>query len=447
MLDVRAVVHVLGCAGLEPRVEDLLEHRRRGRAQRQREHVGVVPLARAGGGGGVAAQRGADAADLVRGDRRAGAGPAAHDALLGAAVGDVARGGLGRPRPVVAVLGERAVQQRLVPAPPQLLDHGVGDPGALVGGDGDLHTTQGIVSRVVEESALEQELFAVGEKLAAALPRASRNPLKAADEKAMELASKDQELKAALFRFVDVVPACRNLDDLARHLTGFLGEVDEPPPPISAAMKMGAQPGRADGARCRRRSRRQAHGPPLHRRRVAARGARRVPRPVEGRRRLLRRPARRGDGDAGRGAALRGALRRSARDARGVDALVARPPAPRDRLVRQAPAREPERQGLRAHAADEARRPAARPARRGPAAPRPAAPCARARRAPAHRHGVAGLARRRARADPVAAGGGGVPGGTVGGRGPPGLPARLARHAGHDRASGSAERARSARTR
>ena len=93
---------------------------------------------------------------------------------------------------------------------------------------------------MVEESELEQELFAVGEKLAAALPRTSRNPLKAADEKAMELASKDAELKAALFRFVDVVPACRNLDDLARHLTGFLGEVGEPAPPISAAMKMGS---------------------------------------------------------------------------------------------------------------------------------------------------------------------------------------------------------------
>jgi proline dehydrogenase len=92
---------------------------------------------------------------------------------------------------------------------------------------------------MVEERALEQELFAVGEKLAAALPR-SRNPLKAADDKAMELASQDAELKAALFRFVDVVPACRSLDDLARHLTGFLGEVGEPPPPISAAMRMGA---------------------------------------------------------------------------------------------------------------------------------------------------------------------------------------------------------------
>ena len=37
----------------------------------------------------------------------------------------------------------------------------------------------------------------------------TRNPLKAFDEKAMDLASQDAELKAALFRFVDVVPACR----------------------------------------------------------------------------------------------------------------------------------------------------------------------------------------------------------------------------------------------
>jgi proline dehydrogenase len=36
-----------------------------------------------------------------------------------------------------------------------------------------------------------------------------------------------------------VVPACRSLDDLARHLTGFLGEVEEPPPPVAVAMRMG----------------------------------------------------------------------------------------------------------------------------------------------------------------------------------------------------------------
>jgi proline dehydrogenase len=91
----------------------------------------------------------------------------------------------------------------------------------------------------VDEPRLESELFDVGRALAGALPAATRNPLKAADDKAMELASQDAELKAALFRFVDVVPACRSLDDLARHLTGFLGEVEAPPPPVAVAMKMG----------------------------------------------------------------------------------------------------------------------------------------------------------------------------------------------------------------
>src|SRR3954471_16775938 len=89
-----------------------------------------------------------------------------------------------------------------------------------------------------DDAAVERELFEVGRRLAGALPT-TRNPLKAIDEKAMDLASSDAELKAALFRFVDVVPACRNLDDLARHLTSFLSEVDDPPPPISVAMRMG----------------------------------------------------------------------------------------------------------------------------------------------------------------------------------------------------------------
>jgi RHH-type proline utilization regulon transcriptional repressor/proline dehydrogenase/delta 1-pyrroline-5-carboxylate dehydrogenase len=91
----------------------------------------------------------------------------------------------------------------------------------------------------MDDATLERELHAVGERLWSALPPAARNPLKAADEKAMELAAQDAELKAALFRFVDVVPACRSLDDLARHLTGFLGEVETPTAPVAVAMKMG----------------------------------------------------------------------------------------------------------------------------------------------------------------------------------------------------------------
>ena len=92
----------------------------------------------------------------------------------------------------------------------------------------------------VDDALVEARLLEVGKRLAGALPAGTRNPLKAADDKAMELASQDAELKAALFRFVDVVPACRSLDDLARHLTGFLGEVEEPPPPVAVAMRMGS---------------------------------------------------------------------------------------------------------------------------------------------------------------------------------------------------------------
>ncbi|MEA2210908.1 MAG: proline dehydrogenase [Solirubrobacteraceae bacterium] len=87
-------------------------------------------------------------------------------------------------------------------------------------------------------TAVEAEVQRVGPALAGAFPSASRHPVRALDARAMAMASSDRELRAALFRFVDVVPACRSLDDLARHLTGFLQEVPETPPPIAAAMKM-----------------------------------------------------------------------------------------------------------------------------------------------------------------------------------------------------------------
>jgi RHH-type proline utilization regulon transcriptional repressor/proline dehydrogenase/delta 1-pyrroline-5-carboxylate dehydrogenase len=99
---------------------------------------------------------------------------------------------------------------------------------------------------VTTAAASEADIMAVGRDLAAALPAASRNPIKAIDDKALDLASQDGEVRAALFRFVDVVPACRSLDDLARHLTGFLDEVDDRPPPLQVAMRMSTtRPGRA----------------------------------------------------------------------------------------------------------------------------------------------------------------------------------------------------------
>ncbi len=92
----------------------------------------------------------------------------------------------------------------------------------------------------------DDDVLRTGREIAAAFKTPGLRPLRALDDKAMDLAAQDAELRAALFRFVDVVPACRNLDDLARHLTGFLQEVNAPPPPIAVAMRMGAsRPGRA----------------------------------------------------------------------------------------------------------------------------------------------------------------------------------------------------------
>ena len=85
----------------------------------------------------------------------------------------------------------------------------------------------------------EEAVRRVGHALADSFPSDSHNPLRALDAKAMELAEGDASLRAALFRLVDVTPACRSLDDLARHLTGYLAEVDERPQPLEVAMRMG----------------------------------------------------------------------------------------------------------------------------------------------------------------------------------------------------------------
>jgi proline dehydrogenase len=84
----------------------------------------------------------------------------------------------------------------------------------------------------------ERDLMEIGRSIHAAFPSRSRNPLRALDERAMELAAADDELRAALFRLVDVTPATRSLDDLAAHLAQYVGEAGEQPQPIAAAMRM-----------------------------------------------------------------------------------------------------------------------------------------------------------------------------------------------------------------
>ncbi len=196
------------------------------------------------------------------------------------------------------------------------------------------------LSGMPDDAAVERELFEVGRRLADALPT-TRNPLKAIDDKAMDLASSDVELKAALFRFVDVVPAAQNLDDLAHHLLAFLDEVDSPPPPIGVAMKMGNSKagrralGMAAATGVKHMARRFIVGESPK----AALGDLRGP--VEGRRRVLGGPAGRGDGHAVRGAALRGPLRGGAGHDRRGRGRLARAPAARARFGGPAPAREP----------------------------------------------------------------------------------------------------------
>jgi proline dehydrogenase len=90
----------------------------------------------------------------------------------------------------------------------------------------------------ISQESIESEVRQIGAELAHAFPSNTRHPMRALDTRAMELASSDRELRAALFRFVDVVPACRSLDDLARHLTDFLDELPDTPPPIAAAMRI-----------------------------------------------------------------------------------------------------------------------------------------------------------------------------------------------------------------
>ena len=92
---------------------------------------------------------------------------------------------------------------------------------------------------------LEPAIQTIGTEIHDALPRPSRNPVKVVDARAMEMASRDEELRSALFRLVDVTPACRSTADLSRHLTAYLEEVPDRPPALDAALRAAHAPGGA----------------------------------------------------------------------------------------------------------------------------------------------------------------------------------------------------------
>jgi proline dehydrogenase len=102
-----------------------------------------------------------------------------------------------------------------------------------------------VAQQAVERGTLEEEIQTVGRELWSSFPSRSGGPLGALDRKAMEMAEDDRELRAALFRLVDVTPACRSLDELASHMKDYLAEVHERPPSLDAAMRVaGSRAGR-----------------------------------------------------------------------------------------------------------------------------------------------------------------------------------------------------------
>jgi proline dehydrogenase len=86
----------------------------------------------------------------------------------------------------------------------------------------------------------ERDVAAIGREIAAALPPATRHPIRMLDERLMTRIAEDPELRAALFRFVDVAPACRSREELAAHLLEELERVERPPAPVRAALGAGA---------------------------------------------------------------------------------------------------------------------------------------------------------------------------------------------------------------
>jgi proline dehydrogenase len=72
--------------------------------------------------------------------------------------------------------------------------------------------------------AFENDVCEWGRRLAARLPHGGRSPAALVERRMMRTVIGDPRLRAALFRFVDVRPACRDRGELVRHLHEYLEE-------------------------------------------------------------------------------------------------------------------------------------------------------------------------------------------------------------------------------
>src|SRR5262245_17012950 len=85
-----------------------------------------------------------------------------------------------------------------------------------------------------EGVALEPAIREIGIELDRRMRR-RETPARWLDERAMEWAGQRDDVRAALFRFIDVAPACRTWEEAGRHLHGFLSELEHPPPSVALA--------------------------------------------------------------------------------------------------------------------------------------------------------------------------------------------------------------------
>lgn len=84
----------------------------------------------------------------------------------------------------------------------------------------------------------EQEILVLGRRLAG-----GGRPLRhVAHDRGMALAARDPQVRAALFRLVNVAPACDGPAELAAHLDGFLGQVRRRTPLVRAAQRAASAP-------------------------------------------------------------------------------------------------------------------------------------------------------------------------------------------------------------
>jgi RHH-type proline utilization regulon transcriptional repressor/proline dehydrogenase/delta 1-pyrroline-5-carboxylate dehydrogenase len=88
----------------------------------------------------------------------------------------------------------------------------------------------------VGSPAAEQAVLGTGRRIAAAYPLKLRHPWRSAADAGTERLGRRPALRAALFRLVDVAPACADRHDLAVHLQGLL-DADPSTASLAAALR------------------------------------------------------------------------------------------------------------------------------------------------------------------------------------------------------------------